>query len=272
MKKVFCVLAVIIALTVTSAFAQIPFLGGMPVFDATNFGNAVKRHFELVRQYEQLVLTYEQLILEYEHFLYMAQRLPILTRHRLGWTPWRFSRSANTYGTTGAWTSAVNTGTGVESGYRLATEPLKVFGGALGRIPANQIERIKTDYATVELADAANLHGMEVIGSQRAKAPSAEEAIQALESASLSTDDRMNTHIAVLNKINAAGMMAVRASQDTNQLLVTLAEQQIADSKRRRDAEAAEITDQIAFQASAALVARRGIQGTTLVLSSLQIR
>jgi hypothetical protein len=191
------------ALTATSVFAQIPFLGGMPVFDATNFGNAVKRHFELVRQYEQLVLTYEQLILEYEHFLYMAQRLPGLTCHRLGWTPWRFSRSANTYGTTGAWTSAVNTGTGVEPGYRQATEPLKVFGAVLGNIPANQVERIKTDYATVELADAANLHGMEVIGSQRAKAPFAEEAIQGLESASLSTDDRMNTHIAVLNKINA---------------------------------------------------------------------
>ena len=124
MKKSLCVLAIVIALTVTSAFAQIPFLGGMPVFDATNFGNAIKRHFELVRQYEQLVLTYEQLILEYEHFIYMAQQLPGLPRHRLGWTPWRFSRSTNIYGTTGAWTSAVNTGTGVDPGYRQATEPL----------------------------------------------------------------------------------------------------------------------------------------------------
>ena len=269
MKKSLCVL--VIALTVTSAFAQIPFLGGMPVFDATNFGNAIKRHFELVRQYEQLVLTYEQLILEYEHFIYMAQQLPGLPRHRLGWTPWLFSRSTNIYGTTGAWTSAVNTGTGVEPGYRQATEPLRVLGSALASIPANQIERIKTDYATVELADAANLHGMEVIGLQRAKAPFAEEAIQGLENASLSTDDRMNTHIAVLNKINAAGMMAVHASQDTNQLLVTLAEHQIAESKRLRDAEAANIADHIAFRSNARIAARTGTAGTTLVLSSFEI-
>jgi hypothetical protein len=168
--------------------------------------------------------------------------------------------------------SVSRTGTGVEPGYRQATEPLKVFGAALGNIPANQIERIKTDYATVELADAANLHGIEVIGSQRSKAPFAEEAIQALESASLSTDDRMNTHIAVLNKINAAGMMAVRASQDTNQLLVTLAEQQIAESKRARDAEAAEIADHIAFRATARAVAFRGIRGTTDTLKTFSIR
>jgi hypothetical protein len=166
----------------------------------------------------------------------------------------------------------VNTGTGVEPGYRQATEPLRVFGAALGNIPGNQIERIKTDYATVELADAANLHGMEVIGSQRAQAPFAEEAFQGLESASLSTDDRMNTHIAVLNKIDAAGMMAVRASQDTNQLLVSLAEQHIAESKRQRDAEAAEIADHIAFQASARSVARQGIGGTTMVLFNFQLR
>lgn len=51
----------------------------------------------------------------------------------------------------------------------------------------------------------------------------------------------MNTHIAVLNKINAPGTMAVRASLDTNQLLVALLERQVAESKLRRDAEAAEI-------------------------------
>ena len=66
-------------------------------------------------------------------------------------------------------------------------------------------------------------------------------------------------------------MMAVRAGQDTNQLLVTLSEQQIADSKRRRDAEAAEIADQIAFQAGARAISRKGISGTTFVLSNFQV-
>src|SRR5690606_20748410 len=133
----------------------------------------------------------------------------------------------------------------------------------LANIPANQVERVKTDYATVELTDAANLHGIEVLGLQRAKAKANERAILELEAATLSTADEMNTHIAVLNKINAAGMMAIRASQDTNQLLVAVLEHQIAESKRRRDAEAAEVGDHAAFRSYSQTVAHRGIDGTT---------
>lgn len=272
MTKKLAALALLIVLAVTAAFAQVPFLGGLPVFDATNFGNAIKRHLEMIKQYEQLVLTYEQLILEYEHFLWMAKQLPGLPRHALSYTPWRYSSSTDVYGTSGGWTQAINTGGGVIPGYRRATEPLRTFGAALANIPANQIERVKTDYATVELTDAANLHGIEVLGLQRAKAKANERAILELEAATLSTADEMNTHIAVLNKINAAGMMAVRASQDTNQLLVAVLEHQIAESKRRRDAEAAEVADRIAFQSTARAVAQSGFSGTTLALSRFEIR
>ncbi len=273
MKKI-TALVILIAFAVTTASGQFIFGGlggGVPVFDLTNFGNAIKRYFELQQQYAQLVLTYEQLILEYEHFIYMAKKLPGLPRHRLGGTPWRFSKAANTYGTTGGWTTAINTSAGVLEGYRRATESLNTYGAALQSIPGGQLERVKTGYATVELADAANLHGIEVLGSQRAKARSAEEAIRSLENASLSANDRMHTHIAVLNKINAANMMAVRAGQDTNQLLVSLLEQQITESKRRRDAEAAAINDHIAFQLRARAVARRGIDGTTEVLKHFRL-
>lgn len=272
MTKKLAAVALLIVLAVTAAFGQVPFLGGLPVFDATNFGNAIKRHLEMIKQYEQLVLTYEQLILEYEHFLWMAKQLPGLPRHALSYTPWRYSSSTDVYGTSGGWTQAVNTGAGVIPGYRRATEPLRTFGAALANIPANQVERVKTDYATVELTDAANLHGIEVLGLQRAKAKANERAILELEAATLSTADEMHTHIAVLNKINAAGMMAVRASQDTNQLLVAVLEHQIAESKRRRDAEAAEITDHIASQAGARAIAQKGFAGTTTTLSRFEIR
>ena len=226
----------------------------------------------MIKQYEQLVLTYEQLILEYEHFLWMAKQLPGLPRHALSYTPWRYSSSTDIYGTSGGWTQAVNTGAGVIPGYRRAIEPLRTFGAGLVNIPANQVERVKTDYATVELADAANLHGIEVLGLHRAKAKANERAILELEAATLSTADEMNTHIAVLNKINATGMMAVRASQDTNQLLVAVLEHQIAESKRKRDAQAAEIMDHVAFQTNANSVAAAGIAGTMTVLSAFQIR
>ena len=58
----------------------------------------------------------------------------------------------------------------------------------------------------------------------------------------------MNTEIAVLNKINAANLMSIRSAQDTNKLLVALAEEQLIDAKRKRDAEAAAINDHIRFR------------------------
>lgn len=270
MRRKIAALALVTALGITTTSAQF-FGGGVPVFDATNFGNAIKRHLELQRQLAQLVLEYEQLVLEYEHFIYMAQKLPGLAGQRFPSTLWSLSRAANTYGTTGAWSTAINTGIGVGQGYRLASEPLNTYGASLAAVPGNQLDRVKTRYATVELADAANLHGMELLGNQRAKAAAAEAALARLEGATLSTEDDLNTHIAVLNKINAANMMALRAGQESNQLLVSLLEQQITESKRLRDAEAADINDQIAFQLRARAIALRGIEGTTEVLTSFRI-
>jgi hypothetical protein len=59
----------------------------------------------------------------------------------------------------------------------------------------------------------------------------------------------MNTEVAVLNKINAANLITVRTTQDTNKLLVALAEEQIIEAKRTRDAQAQAINDHIRFVA-----------------------
>ena len=69
----------------------------------------------------------------------------------------------------------------------------------------------KPSYATVELTDGANLAGMRNDRASCARnAPAVEGAIQNLEDDSLSSDPDMNTEIAVLNKINAANVIAVR--------------------------------------------------------------
>ena len=51
----------------------------------------------------------------------------------------------------------------------------------------------------------------------------------------------------MLNKINAANIVNVRNTQDSNKLLVALAEQQILDAKRQRDSEAQAINNHIRF-------------------------
>jgi len=237
-----------LALPGAVAFA---FFGGIPVFDSANFAEAVRRLLQLQQQYEQLVRTYQQIRQQYEHMIYMARRVPVEmgARYRALATPWRTSSASNTYGTTGGWTAGINTGVGVTSGYSRAILPLAGYGAALANIPADHLERVKTDYATVELTDGANLHAIETIGRLRANARAVEGAIQGLEDDSLSADPAMNTEIAVLNKINAAGVIALRGSQDTNQLLVALAEGQIIEAKRKRDAEAQAIKSHIRFMA-----------------------
>ena len=131
------------------------------------------------------------------------------------------------------------------------------YGPALGNIPTDQLSRVQTNYATVELTDGANLAGMQTLGQMRANAPQVEQSITNLENDSLSSDPDLNTEIAVLNKINAAGVVGLRNTQDTNKLLATLTEEQIIEAKRQRDAEAQAFNDHIQFmsQGQAAMAA-----------------
>lgn len=237
------------ALLTRSAYAILGI--GDIVYDPTNYAQALQRFAQLEQQYVQLVQTYQMIRSQYDQMLWMAQQVPVMMaeRYRALATPWLNSSAPNTYGTTGAWVSGINTGIGVESGYSAATQPLSTYGASLGNIPADQLPRVKTNYASVELADGANLKAMETIGRLRANAPAVELAVQNLENDSLSSNPDMNTEIAVLNKINAADLIAVRNTQDTNKLLAALAEQQIVDAKRARDAQAQAINNHIRFMA-----------------------
>jgi len=219
------------------------------VFDPTNFGKAVEQLIEMQRQYAQLVQTYQTLRRQYDHLVWMAKRVPVnmASRYRAVAAPWRGSSAGNAYGTTAGWIASINSGAAVEAGYAQATERLAAYGAALARIPAGQIERVKTSYATVELTDGANLHGIETIGRLRASAAHDEAVLRNLEDDSLSADPNMNTEIAVLNKINAAGLFTLRNAQSANQLLVALAEGQIIEAKRTRDAEARTINTHVRF-------------------------
>jgi len=242
---------VVCALAVVCAPA-LAFLGvGDVVYDPSNYALALQRLIRLEQQYTQLVQTYQMITNQYNQMRWMAQMNPVnmIMRYRVPSIPWGMSSATNVYGTSGDWISGINSGLGVLQGYLNATRSLGSYGGALGNIPADQLPRIKTSYATVELTDAANLNAMATIGQLRANAPAVSAALQGLEEDSLSSNPLMNTEVAVLNKINAANMVTVRNTQDTNKLLVALAEQQIVDAKRKRDTEAQAINDHIQFMA-----------------------
>ncbi len=238
----------VVALLFASPARAIFGLGDV-VFDPTNYAQAIKSFIQLQQQYAQLVQIYQQSRQQYEQLIWMAKTVPVnmRARYRAAVTPWTHSTATNTYGTTGGWVTAINTGVGVDAGYSQAVQKLDAYGSAVGNIPSDQLDRVKTSYATIELSNGSNLHTLETIGRVRANAPALENTLQALEEDSLSSDPDMNTQVAVLNKINAANLIGLRNTQDTNKLLVSLAEAQIIAAKRTRDAEAQAIHQHVRF-------------------------
>jgi hypothetical protein len=252
MKRKYGKVLAVAVLTLGLAGPALAILGvGDIVFDPTNYGELIQQLLQMQQQYAQLVQTYETIQSQYQQMLFMAQEVPVnmITRYRALATPWVNPSATNVYGTSGGWISGINSGVGVASGYARATLSLGTYGPGLANIPPSQLPHVQSDYATVELTDGANLAGMQTLGQMRANAPEVETSIQNLETDSLSSNPNMNSEIAVLNKINAANVIALRNMQDANKLLATLAEERIIEAKRERDAEAQAFNDHIQFMA-----------------------
>ena len=114
------------------------------------------------------------------------------------------------------------------------------------------MERVQSQYASVQLVDGANVNAMATIGSIRGSAQDIQMQIGNLERDSFSSDSDLNSEVSVLNKINAAGVLTLRTLQDSNKLLASLLEQQTIIAKQQRDATTSAINADISRQASLA--------------------
>src|SRR5207244_11727053 len=101
-------------------------------------------------------------------------------------------------------------------GYQQATTQLLPYSpDHLSGMNADELSRVRSQYASVELSDGANTTAMATIGSIRGNAQSVQTQIANLEQDSLSSDPNLNTEVSVLNKINAAGVLTLRTLQDS---------------------------------------------------------
>jgi hypothetical protein len=132
---------------------------------------------------------------------------------------------------------------------------------------ALELARVQSQYASVELADGANMNAMATIGSIRGNAESVQTQIANLEHDSFSDDPDLNTEVSVLNKINAAGVLTLRTLQDSNKLLASLLEQQTILAKQQREVTTNTINAEIQRQAS---LAGNMAQVTATMTDSLQ--
>src|SRR5256885_13081105 len=228
MKHKIALITLLLALTVSPAFAQ---LGGGIVFDPTNYKNAVLRYLQLQQQLQQLQQSYNLHMQQYQFIQGQARQLQgMVGRYRAQFSQWQNLTAGNTLGNTNWWLNGVNTGDygTAKQGYGQVNRPLGSPAGV------NTYDSLKQAYGLEELSDGSTINGMATIGQLRRNAQQLELHIKQLEDDSLSSDSDLNTQVAVLNKINAANILLVRTMQDTNKLLASLLEQQLVTTERNR--------------------------------------
>jgi hypothetical protein len=75
-----------------------------------------------------------------------------------------------------------------------------------------ELGRVQSQYASIELADGANINAMATIGGIRGSADGIQTQIGNLEDDSFSGDSSLNSEVSVLNKINASGVLTLRTA------------------------------------------------------------
>jgi len=247
-KKILAVLLVTV-LCVGTASAQ---FGSGIVYDPTNYHNALLRYYQLQQHLVQLQKTYTQVVNAYNLALQMSRNLHNMpARYRAQFSNWRNVTAANTYGNTSGWLGGVNADLNTVNGYLHATTRLGQYNpAALTGMPDDEQARVKSQYASVELADGANVNALSTIGAIRGNAATLEARLNNLEQDSLSDDQSLNSEVAVLNKINATNVLTLRSIQDSNKLLASLLEQQTISSKQQREMTTNAINAEISRQAS----------------------
>lgn len=258
----------VLILTVGTVRAQ---LGSGIVYDPTNYQNAVLRYQQLQQQLLQLQKSYAKITSQLNLAMQMAtfiRNMP--ARYRAVFSQWRNVTSRNTFGNTGSWVTGINSGllSHINDGYQKSTTLLLPYSpDHLSGMNPFELERVQSQYASVQLADGANLNAMVTIGAIRGSAQEIQTQIGNLEQDSFSSDTGLNSEVSVLNKINAAGILTLRTVQDSNKLLASLLEQQTILAKWQREATTNSINADIQRQAG---LAANLIQVTGTLTNSLQ--
>ncbi len=168
MKRKTLVLLLITGLCVATASAQ---FGVGIVYDPTNYSNALLRYYQLQQHLLQLRASYAQLVAQYNFAVRMAKNIQNMpARYRAQFSQWRNVSALNTYGNTGTWVNGINSGQlgFASTGYQQATTQLLPYNQAqLSGMNADELARVRSQYATVDLADGANTNAIATIGASR---------------------------------------------------------------------------------------------------------
>ena len=120
--------------------------------------------------------------------------------------------SLNTFGNTVSWINGINTGVlpNINTGYLKATTPLSQYDPyELSGMDASELGRVQSQYASIQLADGANMNAMATIGAirgSRRQHPDSNRKSPGTRLFLRATQVFNSELVSVLNKINAAGV------------------------------------------------------------------
>lgn len=254
-------------LTGASSYAQ------LAVVDASNLAEATKEFGQLEHVYTTSVQTRNQIIQAYNLAHYMSQMPQNMRQRYLAqFSLWMNLYAPNTYGNTGAWVTALNTGSPQQSfaGYSAAVVQANPYPQSnFGQLDPITQATIQNQYATSNLAQGMTTGALTTLGQIRSHSESLNQQISNLETDSYSTSSAQQSEMAVLGKINSANLVQLHSQQDTNQLLAAGIQQQMVAEKQAIDGENRTLNQAISFQQSFPLTMQKFNTGASQSIQSI---
>jgi len=219
---------------VLPAYAQ---LGSGIVYDPTQSAHAIEQIQQGQNIFTNSVKLADNAIATYNlaHEMSLAPQSlyqPFLSPS----TYWmELNQAANTYGNSQPWTSSVNTGASASIAYQRASMPLTGQISGYGNLSTLGQQEIAAQGATVDLSNSVTSSNMQTLGTIRADAEKRQADINALISASQSSDPTQHTEMATLQRINQALILLIQEQQEANQIGEAYALQQIVGQKVQQD-------------------------------------
>ncbi len=161
-----------------------------------------------------------------------------LTDFRAPATRWLRSATADRFGTSGGWADAINGDSpsgDVVDAYGRASAPVPDWSGAMLSLDTELQAGVRREHASLEIADAAAVRSLAVLGEARRLAAERRTAHDNLERAVLDASNSSQSMPALLGKLTVGQVRQLSSVEQTNQLLDALLETELATSKRERD-------------------------------------
>jgi hypothetical protein len=237
----------LLATTVVAFGACIPAnaqFGGV-VFDPTQAGHAISQ----IAQGEQIITNGVKLAQTADQAYNLAYQMALAPQSLYSsWispsTYWLLlEQTANTYGNSQPVMATANSGAGADAAYQMASVPRV---GMVPEYPALSIQgqqQVAAIGASTDISDAVASSSLTTLGTMRANEIQREADITNLETESQTTDPLQQTDMATLQRINQATLLQIRQQQEANQLLQSIALQQVVTQKQKQDSIKAHFQD-----------------------------